>query len=60
MSDEELKQAVDRFLGWPVPDSACADGCATMKGYKHRVGTNFFTADEARQMFEYVFGKGDA
>lgn len=48
---------VDRFLAWPLPDSVCSDQCATTKGYPHRTGTNLLTADEARQMIEYLFDR---
>ncbi len=44
---------VDDFLRWPLPDSVCADGCATKQG-PGRVGTNLLTAVEAKQMFEAV------
>jgi len=51
---------VDRFLSWPMPDSVCSDGCVTQRnygkaqGWPKRSGTNLLTADEARQMLEYV------
>lgn len=44
---EALVQAlVNEFLRWPLPDSVCADGCATKQG-PGRVGTNLLTAVEA-------------
>ena len=53
--DEELKRMTDRFLCWPMPKTVCSDGCVTTKDYPYqRVGTNLLTADEARQMLEYV------
>jgi hypothetical protein len=57
--DERKKQfiakCVDRFLGWPLPKSVCADFCATDSNYPHqRSGTNLLNADEARAMLEYV------
>lgn len=45
---------VDRFLAWPLPESVCADLCATMRGHPHRIGTNLLTAVEARAMLEHV------
>lgn len=51
---------VDRFLAWPLPDSVASDDCATVRdygvreGWPKRCGTNLLTADEARQMLEYV------
>jgi hypothetical protein len=54
MSKNPLIDAmVDDFLRWPLPDSVCADGCATKQG-PGRVGTNLLTAIEAKQMFEAV------
>ena len=50
-----IRAAVDRFLSWPLPKSVCSDTCVTMNDYKSpRYGTNLLSADEARQMFEYV------
>lgn len=46
---------VDRFLSWRLPESVCSDLCVTRRDYPHpRVGTNLLTADEARQMIEYL------
>lgn len=50
----ETMNLVNAFLTWPLPASVCCDPCATKAGYPNRVGTNLLTADEARQMFEYV------
>jgi hypothetical protein len=44
---------VQRFLGWPVPFSVCADLCATRQE-KGRSGTNLLSAIEAREMLTYV------
>jgi hypothetical protein len=51
-----MKDLVDRFLSWPLPDSVCADRVACMPGSPHRTGTNLLTAAEALQMLEYVLG----
>ena len=48
------KEMVDYFLMWPLPESVSADVCATIRGRSGRTGTNLLTADEARQMLEYV------
>ena len=53
-AEPTIGERVERFLNWPLPDSVCADGCATQQGYPHRVGTNLLTAGEARQMLEHV------
>lgn len=46
---------VDRFLAWPLPETVCADLCASDPKYSHpRSGTNLLTAVEARQMLEHV------
>lgn len=48
-----IDSMVDDFLRWPLPDSVCADGCATKQG-PGRVGTNLLSAVEAKQMFTDV------
>ena len=57
---EDIKKLVDRFLSWPLPASVRADDCASIQGYKYRSGTNLLSADEARQMFEYLFADAQA
>jgi hypothetical protein len=54
MNDAELSRLVDRFLVWPLPKSVNPDPCASMPDHPDRIGTNLLTADEARQMLEYV------
>jgi hypothetical protein len=54
VTKDELNALVDRFLAWPLPESVCADLCATEQGYPHRIGTNLLSAEEARQMLEYL------
>jgi hypothetical protein len=52
---EGVAKMVERFLAWPLPASVCSDTCVTNRDYPHpRVGTNLLTADEARQMIEYL------
>lgn len=53
-SGDLIAKLVDRFLAWPLPESVCADQCATQAGYPHRTGTNLLSATEARQMFEQL------
>lgn len=48
-----IDSMVDDFLRWPLPDSVCADGCATKQG-PGRVGTNLLSAVEAKAMFEAI------
>lgn len=43
----------EAFLRWPLPDSVCADLCATKQG-PGRFGTNLLSYVEAKQMFEQV------
>lgn len=52
---EAIKALVDRFLAWPLPKSVRSDLCVTEEYPHPRSGTNLLTADEARQMFEYLF-----
>ena len=51
-----IDKLVDRFLSWPLPDSVCSDTCVTERNYgkAQRIGTNLLTADEAKQMLEYL------
>lgn len=68
----DLNAAVDRFLGWPLPQDFAPDGgitfdrkVRTAEGEKDRaemrpawwpVGTNLLTADQARAMLAHVLG----
>jgi hypothetical protein len=55
MGNKNIEALVDRFLSWPLPKTVCSDLCVTDSAYPHsRVGTNLLTADEARQMIEYL------
>jgi hypothetical protein len=62
-----VKMAVDRFLGWELPKTfspdchieftgRTPDGAGNPKTWP--VGTNLFTAEEARQMFEHCLPNG--
>jgi len=44
---------VDRFLSCPLPDSVCADLCATRQG-PGRVGTNLLSGTEAKEVLSKV------
>lgn len=56
----QMKELVDRFLTWPLPQSVASDGCATDPTFPHpRSGTNLLTADEAEAMLVYVLGLED-
>lgn len=52
-----MAEMVDRFLTWPVPADVYPDGIAGEPG---RTGTNLLTADQARQMLEYVLAAAPA
>lgn len=50
-----IDKLVDKFLAWELPKSVCSDGCVTTRDYPYsRTGTNLLTADEAKQMLEYL------
>lgn len=63
-SEEAVRDMVDRFLRWPLPKTFAPDCGISFDGRKADqwnpngkgwpIGTNLFTADEARQMFEHV------
>lgn len=57
---------VQRFLGWPLPKDFAPD-CfvsfdrdAARSNNSQPIGTNLFTADQARQMFEHALGVNKA
>jgi hypothetical protein len=61
----DVKQMVDRFLGWPLPKTFSPDCGISFdgrgpdaRGYAGSwpIGTNLLNAEEARAMFEYVLG----
>lgn len=59
----EVKTAVDRFLGWPLPKTFSPDcyihfdrASADLQGVSWPSGTNLLNAEEARAMFEHVLG----
>lgn len=51
-------EMVTRFLGWSLPKDFAPDGGISFKPLNHPncwpVGTNLFTADQARQMLNHV------
>lgn len=53
-----IKDMVDRFLGWPLPKDFSPDCGIKFTPFNHPhgwpIGTNLFTADQAKQMFEYA------
>lgn len=49
-----LTELAERFCAAPLPDSVCADPCASMVGYPHRTGTNLLTVAEAEQVLAHV------
>lgn len=54
LQDEIINEFANEFIKWKLPDSVCADGCASMRGYLHRSGTNLLTFDEAKQLAEEI------
>jgi hypothetical protein len=50
-----INKLVDKFLSWPLPKSVCSDLCVSDSNYKFpRYGTSLLSAEEAKQMLEYV------
>lgn len=60
----DVKAAVDRFLGWRLPDTFRPDAGISFKPPQHPfgwpTGTNLFNAEEARAMFEQVLDAASA
>jgi hypothetical protein len=68
MNRELIDKLVDRFLSWPLPKTFAPDCGISFDGRKPDqwnpnkgwpIGTNLFTADEARAMFEHVLADTD-
>lgn len=59
-SEFDLNTAVSRFLAWPLPKTFMPDCGVSFTKPNHPtswpVGTNLFTADEAKAMLEHVLG----
>ena len=59
MNEKLIKQMVDKFLSWKLPEKFSPD-CGIsfareINGHKFEpTGTNLFTAEQAKQMFEYI------
>jgi len=57
-----IKEMVDRFLSWRLPDDFSPDGGISFTHITHPswthdswpIGTNLFTAAQAEQMFRHV------
>lgn len=43
----DLAKLAERFCATPLPDSVCADHCATVHGQPGRTGTNLLSVAEA-------------
>ena len=65
MSKPNIDEAVNRFLRWKLPKDFYPDAgisfARTVNGEERSdawwpVGTNLFTAQQAREMLEYVIG----
>jgi hypothetical protein len=66
MTEQQIQTMVNRFLCWKLPADFAPDAGITFKPlanadspvelqYKHEpIGTNLFTADQAKAMFEHV------
>jgi len=54
----EIKSLVDKFLAWKLPTTCRPDPYPPESPHaQHNSGTNLLTADEAKQLFEYLFGE---
>lgn len=56
MTDEKIKQMVDRFLSWRLPENFAPDGGITFAGHWAHgpTGTNLFTATQAEAMVRHM------
>ena len=51
--DQAIADMINAFMAWPLPESVCADPCATRPG-KGRVGTSLLTVSEAMALMQEV------
>lgn len=60
-SDEQIKQMVGRFLGWPLPENFNPDGGIRFEDYYgHRpTGTNLLDAQQAEDMIRFLFAPAE-
>ena len=62
MTSPNIKECVNRFLGWKLPKDFSPDCGISFKPYEHQnhdshhwpIGTNLLNADQAKAMFEHV------
>jgi hypothetical protein len=54
LDDKTLAALAERFCAAPLPESVCADHCATIFGRADRHGTNLLSVYEAGVMLSYV------
>lgn len=61
MDDAKLSELAERFCVARLPETVCADLCATDRDYKYpRYGTNLLTVDEAKDVMRQVMEGFDA
>jgi hypothetical protein len=53
-TEQELYRLAERFCAAPLPESVCADLCATKSGQSGRYGTSLLTIDEAKEVLRFV------
>jgi len=51
--EELIKTAVDKFLSWKLPKDFYPDCGISFMHQTEPIGTNLFTAVQAKEMFEY-------
>ena len=66
MTDEQIKEMVDRFLSWRLPENFAPDAGISFKptynngtaeGGRHQpTGTNLFDARQAEKMVRHMLG----
>ena len=52
-TDKQIMQLAERFCATPLPETVCADLCATQQG-PGRTGTNLMSVSEAKQVLSAV------
>jgi len=55
-TSKDIDKMVDRFLAWKLPSDFNPDGGISFNSNCSPIGTNLFTATQAKQMIENLIG----
>jgi hypothetical protein len=56
MDEKQIDEMVNRFLGWKLPENFNPDCGISYQKIGKPIGTNLFTATQAREMIKHILG----